>query len=151
MTAALKGPWSHNDIEDYLGKSDYPLRLACCASDGFPRIVSLWYLYREGNIYAVTHRDSKIAGILAANDKTGFEVSPNEPPYFGVRGQARASLSPLDDNPTLVNMLEHFLGDSNPELAKWLLGRSHEELLISLSPERFYSWDYRHRMADKKA
>ena len=76
-----------------------------------------------------------------------FEVAPNEPPYFGVRGQAMAALEPLGDHKTLQQLLERYLGGGDSDLGQWLLQRSDEELLISLTPVRFFSWDYRERMS----
>ncbi len=85
--------------------------------------------------------------MLERNNKVGFEIAPNDPPYFGVRGQGEVDLSPLDDPEILSELIERYLGDTNPSLAKWLLGRVDEELLISIRPARLFSWDYRHRMS----
>ena len=87
MDAAIKGPWSVDEVEDFLGNARVPVRLACVGGDGFPRVVSLWFRYRAGALYAVTHRRSSLAALLRADGRAGFEVSPNEPPYYGVRGQ----------------------------------------------------------------
>jgi hypothetical protein len=146
MSVLIRGPWSHAEIETYLTRADFPLRLASAGSDGFPRLVSLWYRYQAGDLYCVTHRDSMIASLIGADERVGFEVSPNEPPYSGVRGQARARLTPLGDSPMLVDLLQHYLGDTQSDLATWLLGRSDEELLIRITPEKLFCWDYRQRM-----
>lgn len=148
MSIALRGPWTLTQIDDYLQASTVPLRLACVAADGFPRVVSLWYRYREGRFYCVSHRDSKLIGLLRENGKVGFEVAPNEPPYCGVRGQGQAEISPLGGADELQRMLERYLGGADSRLADWLLSRSDEELLISVAPRRMFSWDYRQRMGD---
>ncbi len=145
---AIKGPWQQPEIDRFLSRADYPLRLACNAEDGCPRVVSLWYLYRQSQLLCVTHRESQIARLLRRDPRVGFEVSPNEPPYHGVRGQGLAELEPLDDESTLESLLQHYLGSSDNTLGQWLLSRSEEELLISVTPSRMFSWDYRERMAD---
>jgi hypothetical protein len=94
------------------------------------------------------HRDSKLAKLLQNNDKIGFEVSPNEPPYHGIRGQGLATLEPLDQTERLEGMLGHYLGGTDSSLATWLLSRSDEELLVTIDPLRLFSWDYRERMSD---
>ncbi len=147
MTVAIKGPWEQQEIDGFLERGDFPLRLACTGEDGFPRLASLWYRYRGGDILCVTHRDSSMAKLIAADERVGFEVSPNEPPYSGVRGQAQAQLTPLGDSLLLQELLQHFLGGAESDLGEWLLGRSDEELLVRLTPLRFYSWDYRQRMS----
>ncbi|MFT5484596.1 MAG: hypothetical protein ACI9GW_003263 [Halieaceae bacterium] len=147
MSLSIKGPWSHQEIGQYLGRAEFPIRLSCSGGDGYPRLVSLWYQYRDGVVYCVTHKDSKIASLIAADDRVAFEVSTNETPYSGVRGQAQATLKPLGDSPVLSELLNHYLGGVDSSLANWLLSRSDEELLITLRLRRVFSWDYRERMA----
>jgi nitroimidazol reductase NimA-like FMN-containing flavoprotein (pyridoxamine 5'-phosphate oxidase superfamily) len=148
MSINIKGPWQHSDVEQFLQQAKIPMRLACNAEDGFPRVVSLWYQYEDGQLLCVTHRDSKIVALLRKDPKIGFEVAPNEPPYCGVRGQATARLQSLDNEATLKQLLERYLGESESKLGQWLLSRSAEEILICISPERLYTWDYRERMSD---
>lgn len=99
-------------------------------------------------MYCVTHQRSKLVALLRHDSRIGFEVSPNEPPYHGVRGQGEATLQPLGEADTLALLLKRYLGGLESSLAKWLLSRSEEEILISIQPTRFFSWDYRERMAD---
>ena len=150
MTRALvKGPWPLNEIEDYMRASAFPLRLSCVGADGFPRVVSVWFRYGDGQIFCVSHRGSSLVALLRGNNKVGFELAPNEPPYFGVRGQGTAALTelgPQDD--TLEALLQRYVGGRDSRLASWLLSRRDEEMLITIDPLRWYSWDYRARMED---
>ena len=150
MENILRGPWNQRQIDTYLSASSFPLRLSCVGADGFPRIASLWYRYEAGEIFCVTHCRSTMALLLQADGRVGFEISPNEPPYHGVRGQGRTTLYPLDKASLLEGLLEHYLGDTKSGLATWLLKRSDEEVVINISPTRLYSWDYRDRMANTK-
>ena len=146
MTLALKGPWDTEQINDFLHGTRIPLRLACVGSDGFPRVVSLWSRYIDGCFYCVTHCESQLASLLRQNDKVGFEVSPNDPPYHGIRGQGLAELLREGAETTLRQHLQHYLGGIDSELARWLLSRADDELLIKVSAQRIFSWDYRERM-----
>lgn len=146
MSVSLNGPWSQEQIDEYLQASTVPLRLACIGGDGFPRVVSLWYRYHQGQLHCVSHRDSKLIALLRGNDKVGFEVAPNEPPYCGVRGQGVVQLSELGGGEALAQLLQRYLGGVESSLADWLLSRSEEELLISIAPLKMFSWDYRGRM-----
>ena len=148
MAVQAKGPWSERDIGEFLETARFPLRLATVGRDGFPRVVSVWYLADGLNLQCVSHRDSQLVKLLRANDRVGFEVAPNEPPYHGVRGQGIASLSPLGDSDTLDTLLDHYLGGAESAVATWLLSRREEEMLISIEPQRVFSWDYRQRMSD---
>jgi hypothetical protein len=148
MSLEIKGPWTEQEAETFLTSTQIPLRLACVGADGFPRVISLWYRYEGGRIYCVTHQDSQLANLLRREDKIGFEIAPNEPPYHGLRGQAKVRMAPLGSSTTLHDLLQRYLGGLESSLAKWLISRSDEEFLITIEPKRLYSWDYRERMAD---
>jgi len=45
MAVTLKGPWDKARIDAFLTNTTFPLRLACVAEDGFPRVVSVWFGY----------------------------------------------------------------------------------------------------------
>jgi hypothetical protein len=143
----MKGPWSEADAATFLESARIPIRLACVGADGFPRVVSLWYRYEGGCFYCVTHRDSKLTALLRGNTKVGFEVSPNEPPYHGIRGQGVVTLHEEGGAATLDSHLNRYLGGTNSDLARWLLSRAREELLVKVAVTRMFSWDYRERMS----
>jgi nitroimidazol reductase NimA-like FMN-containing flavoprotein (pyridoxamine 5'-phosphate oxidase superfamily) len=146
MNIEIAGPWQRRQIDQYLAQTRMPIRLACVAEDGFPRVVSVWYRYADGMFYCATHRDSQLARMIKRNPRIGFEVSTNEPPYYGVRGQGVAELSAQGGADTLRALIDRYLGESNASLGRWLMSRSDEELLIRVEAQRFYSWDYRKRM-----
>lgn len=146
MSPTIKGPWQEPDIEEFLLQSAFPMRLACVASDGFPRVVSVWYGYSEGNLFCVSHQSSQLVSLLERSNKVGFEVAPNEPPYHGVRGQGTVSLGSDAEGRVLADLLQRYLGDTRSPLADWLLSRAADEVLITIAPTRLFSWDYRERM-----
>ncbi len=148
MHASIKGPWSGDEIESFLNDCRYPMRLACVGSDGYPRVVSVWFACEGGQLFCASHSSSHLVAMLRANGCVGFEVATNDPPYFGVRGQADASLADSGGAAMLERLLERYLGGVESPLAKWLLSRSEDELLITLTPKRLFSWDYRQRMED---
>jgi nitroimidazol reductase NimA-like FMN-containing flavoprotein (pyridoxamine 5'-phosphate oxidase superfamily) len=148
ITVQVKGPWAEHEISDFLDTATFPLRLATVGKDGFPRVVSVWYLADGLNLQCVSHRDSQLVKLLRANNRVGFEVAPNEPPYHGVRGQGIATLSPLGERDALDRMVERYLGGAESAVANWLLSRREEELHIHIEPVRLFSWDYRERMSD---
>jgi nitroimidazol reductase NimA-like FMN-containing flavoprotein (pyridoxamine 5'-phosphate oxidase superfamily) len=150
MTITLKGPWDRGQIDTFLRESTFPLRLACVAEDGFPRVVSVWYGYDGCTLHCVSHRSSQLVNLLQRCDRVGFELAPNEPPYHGVRGQGVARLESDAGGAVLSQLLQRYLGGAQSSLGQWLLSRAEEEVLISIEPLRLFSWDYRERMADIK-
>lgn len=146
MAMTIKGPWAEPEASAFLASATIPIRLACVGADGFPRVVSLWHRYDSGSFFCVTHRDSKLTTLLRGNTKVGFEVSPNEPPYHGVRGQGTVTLHEQGGAATLETHLRRYLGGTDSDLARWLLSRADEELLVEVAVNRMFSWDYRERM-----
>jgi nitroimidazol reductase NimA-like FMN-containing flavoprotein (pyridoxamine 5'-phosphate oxidase superfamily) len=147
MTIEMKGPWRAEQIEAFVCASTLPIRLACVGGDGFPRVVSLWQQYHNGVFHCVTHQSAQLVKLLKSRPQVGFEIAADTPPYRGVRGQGTASLAPLGDNTTLTDMLSRYVGGTESGFSKWLLARSDEELLITVTPHRIFSWDYTQRMS----
>lgn len=151
MQASIKGPWSTGQIADFLEGCHYPMRLACVGADGYPRVVSVWFIYQQGQLVCASHCSSQLVALLRANARVGFEIATNDPPYFGVRGQADAALSDSGGADMLERLLQRYLGGVDSTLAQWLLSRSEGEILITLTPRRLFSWDYRQRMAEAES
>jgi hypothetical protein len=80
--------------------------------------------------------------------RCAFEIAPNEPPYFGVRGQATASLESAGARELLERLLDRYVGTTDSKLGRFLLGRADEELVVRLKPEWIGTWDYRERMEE---
>jgi nitroimidazol reductase NimA-like FMN-containing flavoprotein (pyridoxamine 5'-phosphate oxidase superfamily) len=147
MAIELSGPWQQQEISEFLDDSALPVRLSCIGGDGFPRVISLWYQYKADTLYCVTHQSSKLIKMLNKNNRVGFEVSPNTPPYCGVRGQGTAAMTALGESSLLQELVDCYVGDADSSFSRWLLSRSAEEIIISVTPHRLYSWDYRKRMS----
>ncbi len=66
-----------------------------------------------------------------------------------MRGQGEAVFGPSQsEDQTLDDLLQRYLSGPDNRLARWLLSRRAEELRIDIRPRRWFSWDYRGRMAD---
>lgn len=144
---AIKGAWGAAEIAEYLDDVRIPVRLSVVADSGYPMVVSLWFLVDGGALWCATSADSRLVQALKRNPKCGFEIAADTPPYHGVRGQGLASLNTDDDRAMLSRLIQHYLGDEQSPLARWLLGRDGEEISIRIDPTRIMSWDYRARMA----
>lgn len=112
----------------------------------FPLICSVWFEYEAGRIVCVSHKDSKLARLLQKEQRCGFEIAPNEPPYRGVRGKANIVVEKEGVESRLTRLIERYLGDTNQSLANWLLSRVVDEYAFILEPAWVTSWDYGNRM-----
>lgn len=142
------GPWTESRIREFLAEARIPMRLAANTGSGFPVILSLWFLPEDDELLAAVHRDARIAKRLKADPRCAFEIAPNEPPYWGVRGRATASLEPEGASALLRRLLDRYLGSADSSLGQFLLARAEEELVVRLRPSRIASWDYSGRMQD---
>lgn len=145
------GPWSMAQVRTHLEATVVPLRLAVASSTGHPRVVSLWYLWREDALYCATTDRSRVVRWLRRDPRCGFEVARDAPPYRGVRGSGRAELVPAQGEAILGLLLDRYLGGREAPLARWLLSRAAREVALRITPERLSSWDFTERMAGEGA
>ena len=141
----IKGPWSRLKIIEHLEGAIIPIRLSVISPGGWPLIASLWFFMDTEGIWSATPKSSKVAKILFNTPKCGFEIASDNPPYFGIRGQAIAKISPGKAEEVLLSVLDKY-NQQNSSLAKWLLSRVDEEVAVHLKPIRIQSWDYTERM-----
>lgn len=145
--APVEGAWSQAQAESFLERALVPVRLGCHGAGGL-WMVSLWYRYHEGAVECATASDSDLAAFLRQDDEVCFEISTNQPPYMGVRGNGSATVETDGGTALLRNLLERYLGGTGSELARWLLREEREEALLRVDPARLYTWDFTPRMAD---
>ncbi|MFV8818019.1 pyridoxamine 5'-phosphate oxidase family protein [Haliea sp. E17] len=138
--------WSESEIAKYLEEANTPIRISTAGSDGYPLICSLWFVYRDGVLWAASHKNSHIIKMLRRNPKIGFEVATNEYPYHGVRGKADVTLHEDSTENILEKVIDKYLQGGNKKLAAWLLSRQKDEYAIKISPVALNSWDFSGRM-----
>ncbi len=140
------GPWATADIEAWLEQTVVPLRLATSGNSG-PLVQSVWFDYSDGSLWCATQEHSVLAKRIRRDSKVGWEVSPDMPPYRGVRGKGRAEL--IDDRArveTVLNRLVDRYGQAGTPLAEWLGSRIDSEIAVRIADLRVSSWDYSPRM-----
>ena len=133
-------------VEKYLAESRIPVRLSCVNEEGWPVVLSLWYLYEEGVLYCATQETAKVVAYLRAEPRCAFEVAGDEPPYCGVRGRALATVEAGRGPEILERLLRRYLGGIDNPLAQQLLGKKESEVAIRLEPQSEYVWNFGERM-----
>ena len=145
----LSGPWSKPQIESYLYESTIPIRLSTISPNGWPIVVSLWFMFDANRILCTSRQQSKLINFLKNNSRCAFEISRDSPPYYGVRGQGKATLLGGDSGKVLKRLHDRFIGSEETPFRRWLLENTDEEVVVSIEPSRLMSWDYRARMTKK--
>ena len=145
MTRIASGPWGIDAIEAFLEASVIPLRLATNGASG-PLVQSLWFSPEGTELWCCTQRSSLLTRRLQRDDRVGFEVAADEPPYRGVRGTGIAHVSEEHVESTLRTLIRRYQGDEETQLSEWLLSRIDSEVTIRIEPRTLSSWDYSPRM-----
>jgi nitroimidazol reductase NimA-like FMN-containing flavoprotein (pyridoxamine 5'-phosphate oxidase superfamily) len=148
VVTSITGAWNQDEIESFLDSQTIPLRLSYKTGDEATWIVSLWYQYRDGELYCATKSSADVVNDLKQSPRCSFEISTNEPPYKGVRGTVKAHLQDDTNKETLRSLIERYLGDTSSELAGSLLSSDRAETRIRLDIISIYSWDFTDRMKD---
>lgn len=148
MTAIVRvtGAWSWSEAQDFLEKSKIPIRIAAISKSGWPVVSSMWFVADRTEIWCATQASSSIAQYFDANDRCGFEVAADQPPYRGVHGQAHVTLHRDRCREILSVLLNRYLGGRGSNLGNWLLSRADDEVALRLQPFRCQTWDYTERM-----
>lgn len=145
---SIAGPWPARRAAEYLDEANIPIRLATLTSSGWPNVTSLWFVRDGDELLCATQRDAAVARALRRDPRCSFEVAGEEPPYFGLRGQATARVDSAGAGDVLTALIGRYVGDTHSDFARWLLSRAGDEVVLRLAPGRIVSWDYRARMAD---
>lgn len=141
-----KSAWSAPRVEEFFRSYVAPLRVAVQTESGFPLLLSLWFQYEDGKLLCATKGDSRVAQCLRRDPRCAFELAPNEPPYFGVRGRGKAGLASEGAVELLGGLIDRYLGSRDSDLAGWLLRNAEDEVAISIDIEWMIAWDYSNRM-----
>lgn len=143
---AKSGPWDSSVVVDWLVETAIPIRLATTGKRG-PLVQSLWFEFKDGAIWCATQRDSAVATRIAGNPIVGFEVSPDQPPYKGVRGSGVIEIitDPEEAGEVLRCLIRRY-GQSGTDLEKWLLSRVSTEVAFRMTNLEVVSWDFSPRM-----
>lgn len=136
------------ELRQRLEQSITPLRVACNTDAGFPLIVPLWFVFENGNFYSITYRSAKLLSHLWNDNRVGFEVANNEPPYAGVRGRGEVTLLEGEGDKWLPRLLARYCIKPESSLARGLQQRIDDEITIRLTPLQMSGWDYTPRMKD---
>lgn len=145
MTRIASGPWDQRVIEEFLTSTRIPVRLATNGSSG-PLVQSLWFAPIGVQLWCCTQKSSLLTRRLERDDRVGFEVAADTPPYRGVRGTGVAQLIDENVENVLRTLIARYQGSESTNLSEWLLSRIDSEVAIRIEPRTLSSWDFSARM-----
>jgi hypothetical protein len=135
-----------SNVTDYLDQIKIPIRIGCVSESGWPVVLSLWFIHRNGKLYCATKESARIVKYLRTNPKCAFEIAADTQPYCGVRGQAIASIEKSLGPEILKELIIRYLGGIDNKLARKLLNEIDAEVAIVLKPVNNFNWNFTSRM-----
>ena len=136
----------NSEGQEFLENADIPIRLAVHTESGWPIVMSLWFLYKQGNFYCATIKSAKIIKYARKDNRCAFEIARDSPPYKGIRGQGRIKIDLKKGDIILEALLDKYNVRTDSKLAKFLLSRIKDEVALIIKPNQLYSWDFSKRM-----
>lgn len=137
------GPWQQDEVRAYLAAAVIPIRVATAGRDG-PLVQSLWFIAQADGLWCATQADAVVVRRMQRDPRVGWEVSGDDPPYRGVRGQGQAVI--VEEAEPILRALIDRYGQAGTPLAAWLLGRVAAEVAIQITDLTVTSWDFAARM-----
>jgi len=142
-----KSSLSQSKIDSLVISSKIPIRLSCVTSVGWPCVLSLWFVCKDGKLFCASQNSSKIIQYLEKSKKVAFEIAPDKPPYRGIRGRGIVSLKRDIGKKILEELIERYI-DADSSLSKLLKKNSKNEIAIEITPTKIFTYDYSKRMKD---
>ena len=136
--------WNQAKVETYLKNHVEPLRFSIAANNA-PLILPLWFLYEDGIFWCASPADAYVTRLIRDQPNCGFDISSNDMPYHGIRGQGIATIE-ANGHQVLEKLAQRYLQDTRPQFKQWLLSRSVEEIAIRIAPKWMTAWDFSTRM-----
>ncbi|HSP55314.1 MAG TPA: pyridoxamine 5'-phosphate oxidase family protein [Dehalococcoidia bacterium] len=100
-------------------------RLAYVGLDGRPRVVPIWFQYRDGDIRMITGPKAEKARALAANGAVALTIDSSQPPYKVLLVQGDAALEEVEG-----------MAPEYPDIVRRYLGPATEAYLAQLRIKR---------------
>ncbi len=141
---------TQQNVDNLINTSKIPVRLSCLMPNGFPCIISLWYICIEGKLYCACQESAKVITYLKKNNSCAFEIAADIPPYRGIRGYGKAKIRGDMGEKILDMLITRYVNNKESKLVKFLKKNSENEVAIEISPIRLFSYDYSKRMDDLK-
>ena len=128
-------------------------RVVVCASngrDGWPHLMPLWYLVRDGEIWAWTYAKSQKVRNLERDDRATLQVEEGEQ-YHELRGvmiEATAVIHHQLDavSDFGVQLFERYSGGAaaaDPGFREAVRAQASKRVALQFKPHRTASWDHR--------
>ncbi len=138
----------HTDIARRLLDTVEPARLAYTATDGTPRVLPMWFLWREPELVLATFAGSHKLAALRARPAVAVTIDTLGPPPDVLMMRGRVELTEVDGVlPEYAEMQVRYLGPEFAAVAREQVDRPGVRMVrIGLRPDWVGTLDFRTRL-----
>jgi PPOX class probable F420-dependent enzyme len=137
---------SSEEIASFLAEQ----RVVVCATNGrsgWPHLMPLWYLVRDGEVWAWTYAKSQKVRNLERDPRATLQVETGEE-YQELRGVMIEAETVIRRDPQRVAefgiaLFERYGASGGPDLVEAVRVQAAKRVALQFVPERLASWDHR--------
>ena len=116
-------------------------RLAYVGLDGRPRVVPIWFDYREGGITMITGPKAEKARALAANGAVALTIDSSQPPYKVLLVQGDAKIAEVEGMaPEYPEIVRRYLGPATDAYLGQLRVKRQVRIRVALCSWRIFDF-----------
>ena len=125
-------------------------RTVTCATNGrngFPHLMPLWYVLRDGRIWAWTYAKSQKTKNLERDPRATLQVEDGVQ-YHELRGVMFECDVQVERDPVAVErfgleLFGRYAGDLNDDIRTMVANQAQKRVALTFVPIRIVSWDHR--------
>lgn len=115
--------------------------LATLDQDGFPHVVAMGYLYRDGAIYMTSYGKAQKVLNIRRNPKVGVMVESGQS-YADFRGVLIRGLCEIIEDPAVVERTMGQMAGVQKAAPQGAIRSAPKRVLLKIVPEKIASWDH---------
>ena len=116
-------------------------RLAYVGLDGRPRVVPIWFDYRDGGITMITGPKAEKARALAANGAVALTIDSSQPPYKVLLVQGDAKIEEVEGMaPEYPEIVRRYLGPATDAYLGQLRVKRQVRIRVGLRSWRIFDF-----------
>jgi PPOX class probable F420-dependent enzyme len=116
-------------------------RLAYVGLDGRPRVVPIWFDYRDGGITMITGPKAEKARALAANGAVALTIDSSQPPYKVLLVQGDAKIEEVEGMaPEYPEIVRRYLGPATDAYLGQLRVKRQVRIRVALRSWRIFDF-----------
>lgn len=119
--------------------------LATIDKDGFPHVVAMGYLFKDGVIYMTSYGKAQKVVNIRRNPKVGVMIETGNAYSNFVGVMIRGTCEIIEDRETVARMMRELAGSQTSSGAppKEAINSAPKRSLLKITPTKIASWDHR--------